>query len=137
MRFSPSIPAPLAVFLLICLGIISITQLIAVVNDTSPVGASQATLWTFFISLFLSFGSLLVMVWHAIKRLFLTRRLPSASLLTSLRQSFLVSGLVTVCLFLNSLSLLHIWDVVPLAIAAVLVEFYFQAEKRPLASLTR
>ena len=53
-----------------------------------------------------------------------------------MRQAFLGSILITLSLFLHTLHLFQVWDALPLVLAFVLVEFFFQAEKKPQASMT-
>jgi len=58
-----------------------------------------------------------------------------ANLLSSIRQAALISIVILFSLFFNTLGILHLWDMIPLILAAVLIEFFFQAEKRPHAHL--
>jgi hypothetical protein len=52
-----------------------------------------------------------------------------------LRQAALTSFLIVSALFLNSINVFQVWDILPLLLAGILVEFFFQAEKKPHASL--
>ncbi len=127
-------PHRVILFLVIAAAIISSAQLISVVLSTSPYTASQSVLWEFYVSAFISSSCILGMIIHGIRVRFNKVHLLS-NLLTSLRQAALITTVILLSLFFNTLSILKLWDMIPLVLAAVLIEFFFQAEKRPHAHL--
>lgn len=119
-------------FIIIALAIISTAQLSTILLSTSPYTASKATLWTFFISLYLTLTLWGSMVWFLIRRLIHRR---AHSLFTAFRQVALVMMIIILGFFFNTLGIFTLWDIAPLILAAVLIEFFFQAEKKPRATL--
>lgn len=103
-------------------------ELSVIVTSTSPRTASHTIILTFFISLFGFLTTSLAFLWYGLKRLVLARskRIP---LLATLRQAALFSLVITLTFFFSSLSVLTVWDIVPLFLATVLIEFFFQADK--------
>jgi hypothetical protein len=125
----------LTLFIIIALAIISAAQLSSVMLTVSPLEARSTQLWTFFISLFLLLSSVLGLLWHGVRQLRF-RRGTKPLLSTSLRQSSLLSLITVLALFFNTLGIFQLWDIIPLALAAILIEFFFQAEKKPHATLS-
>jgi len=125
----------IALFLLLALGILSAAELTVVLTTVPPETASRQELWTFFISLGIVIGSWGSLIWHTIKSRLIYRVNPPA-LTATVRQAFLFSAVVTLGLFFNSLGILSVWDILPLGLATVLIEFFFQAEKTPAHTLS-
>jgi hypothetical protein len=119
-------------FIIIALAIVSAAQLSTLLISTSPYTATKATLWSFFISAYLALTFWGGLVWYIVRQLVHRR---SNSLLVALRQAALVSMIIVLSFFFNTLGIFTLWDVAPLAIAAILIEFFFQAEKKPHATL--
>lgn len=118
----------LTLFVLLCVGILSVAELTVIVSSVPPSEASRQELYSFFVALAIALGSWGSLVWHGIKSRILYR-FNKPSLLGSVRQALIASTVITLCLFFNSLGILSLWDIVPLVLAAVLIEFFFQAEK--------
>jgi hypothetical protein len=87
----------------------------------------------------LSVLAILTIVGAPLIQLFYKRRVPaslvSAKWRVSFRQSFLISLLITTILSMRWYGIFSFWDAIPLTIATLLLEFFFQAEKRPLATI--
>lgn len=130
-----TIQRSIVAFALAVIVIIASALIFGIVTSTPPADATSATLWTLFVSLWLWLSAIGGGVWHLVRRRFFLKgtRIPRAA--ASFRQAALAMGVFTLCLTLNYFGLFQIWDAVPLAIAALLVEFFFQAEKRPIANL--
>lgn len=116
------------VFVILALGIVSVAELSVIVTTISPRAATEETYWVFFLSLFLALTSVGSLAWYILKR-YLIYRSSSVRLWPSLRQSALFSLITVLSLFFNSLGILSFWDIIPLIIAAILIEFFFQADK--------
>jgi hypothetical protein len=125
----------IALFVILAVGIISVAQLSSLLVSTSPYGATSSELWLFFISLFFCVTVLVGLVLYGFRYL-RQRRLVKPLLWPSFRQSALASLVITLSLFFNTLAIFQIWNIIPLIIAAVLIEFFFQADKKPHATLT-
>lgn len=132
----PSISSSILSFSFVAVSVVAAALLFSIVVSTTPAHASQGTLWLFFISLVLTATSVFTCVWHVIRKFALKRWNAHPKFSESIRQSFLLASLVCLCLFLHTLDLFQVWDAFPLFLAFLLVEFFFQAEKRPHASLT-
>lgn len=115
------------VFITLVVGILAWAEFGGIVTTISPSQASVSVLWIFFICLFTGLSSLMSLVWHPLRRSI--HRNASLSRLASIRQAALLSLVITLCLFFKSLNILSAWDVLPLAISALLIEFFFQADK--------
>ncbi len=135
MKF-PALSSSVVWFVFIIISVIAGALLFSIVNAGSPSQASTLTLWAVFGSFTLVLTAGISLLWHMLRLLWSKRGLHVPKFLTSVRQSFLFSLLLTLSLFLNSLNLFQVWDALPLVIALILVEFFFQAEKRPHASLS-
>ena len=131
--FNPS--SPLVYFGIIALGVVAAAQLFSVTASSVPLEASRAELWTFFISLWITLATGIAGIWHGLRITIFRRRMRSTGFLISYRQALLLAGVITITGFMNSLELLQAWDIIPLIIAAVLLEFFFQAQKVPHAHL--
>lgn len=114
-------------FFLYVLGIVSITELSVIVTTVSPQAAETQGVTVFFACLLGALTSVLSLIWHPIRAAI--HHNPTMSRWVSLRQSFLVSLLITLTLLFKSLGIMTIWDIFPLAISALLIEFFFQADK--------
>lgn len=115
-------------FILICLAIVATAELSVLLTTVTPAQATRAQLWVFFICITVLASLLLAPIWHSLKRL-ATHRRSRLSFLASLRQVTLLSSVVSLAFFLNALHVLTVWNLIPLLIAMVLVEFFFQADK--------
>ena len=118
----------LTIFFIIAIAIISGSEFLVLYTSTSPINAGESTLWAFFISLFLFSTSILTLIWYLFKRQLVSKFTPP-SLFICLRQAGLLCLILTLTLLFQSLGILTIWDSLPLFIAAILLEFFFQAEK--------
>ena len=116
------------IFAALCLAILSLAQLATILTTISPATASPSALWLFFGSGFVFLTMAGGLVWYLIKRQLIYRR-TAVSLFVCLRQTALFSAVLTLTAFFSSLQILSLWDIVPLAIAVVLIELFFQAEK--------
>jgi hypothetical protein len=121
-------------FFVVTASIVSAAELLSVVLTVQPATATRVELWTFFISLFAALSTSVGLLLYAIRRYRQKRSLHTA-LTSCLRQAALGSLVVVLILFFNTLGVLQVWDIVPLIAAAFLIEFFFQAEKVPRASL--
>jgi hypothetical protein len=117
-----------AVFFITVIGILSSAGLAVVVMNYLPRTAPGYVLWAFFLSVFGLGTTLGTLIWHIIKRA-IFYRLYRPSVWVSFRQAALASGLAVTGFFFNSLGIFRVWDMVPLTIAALLIEFFFQADK--------
>jgi len=117
----------ISLFLLFAVAILSGAELAVILTTVSPYSAGQTALWTFFVSLFLCLTTTLSLLLFAIRTQLSYYRTPS--LFVSVRQVGIGAALVVLCLFFNSLSILSLWEIIPLAISAVLIELFFQADK--------
>lgn len=127
--------ARIALFVILAVGIISAAQLVSALLTTSPYTASPADLRLFFVSLYLCLTVVLGFVLYGLRQL-RARRTGALPLWPSFRQAGLVSVVLVLSIFFNTLGIFQFWDVIPLALAAVLIEFFFQAEKKPHATIT-
>lgn len=122
-------------FLVLAVGIISGAQLSSLVLTISPYTARSTELWLFFVSLYLFATAVLSLLWYALRHV-RGRRGTSPSLGASIRQAALLTLVVVISLFFRTLGILQYWDIIPLLAAAILIEFFFQAEKKPHATLS-
>ncbi|HSI20619.1 MAG TPA: hypothetical protein VLA04_02850 [Verrucomicrobiae bacterium] len=125
----------IALFFLLALGIISSAELTSIVLTLSPYKATPAELWLFFISLYCTSTIVLGFLWQGI-RFVRSHRASHPSLWTSLRQAGLLCLVIILSFFFNTLGIFQFWDVIPLIVAAILIEFFFQADKKPHATLS-
>ena len=125
----------LTLFAIVALAILSAAELSSVLLTVSPYSATSSELWLFFTSLFVLVSTTCGLLWYGVRHL-KPRRGARPSLTASIRQAALFSLIVTLSIFFNTLGIFQLWDVIPLALAAVLIEFFFQAEKKPHATLT-
>jgi len=115
-------------FFIILVGAVAGAEFAVVATTVAPKTANQAELWTFFTCLFVTASVVLTLIWHLL-RIILRFRGFRPPLWVSLRQATIFSLVVVLGLFFKSLSVLSLWDVFPLIVSAVLIEFFFQAEK--------
>ncbi|CAN5197765.1 hypothetical protein BH11PAT4_BH11PAT4_7380 [soil metagenome] len=127
--------SPLMLFAVIAVGIIAGAQLVTIIAAVTPTSASETELWVFFISLFVALATSFTLMWYGMQKVQAKRRVHNPRFTRCMRQATLVAALITFTLFLNSINVFQIWDIFPLIVAGVLIEFFFQAEKRPHASL--
>ncbi|MBU6389795.1 hypothetical protein KGQ71_04770 [Patescibacteria group bacterium] len=120
------------IFLLVACGVIATAELGVILTTVSPYTANKDVLWTFFVCLFLSLTTLLTIIWHFGKKK-AQGEMERVSIFASIRQIGLLSAVVVLSLFFRSLGILTLWDIIPLAISALLIEFFFQADKSTLA----
>lgn len=121
-------------FVVISVFMVAVAELGALLTTVTPAQASQTQLWLFFCSILATVSILLTPLWYSVKKAVLSQRMTVSSL-ACLRQSFLFSLVVVVSLFFNSLQILTLWDIIPLCISMILIEFFFQADKsRPTSS---
>jgi hypothetical protein len=119
---------PTLIFCIIGIGVLSIAELVSLSTTVAPHSASNSELWAFFISLFGTCTCILFGLWYIIKKSIAFKG-PQPKIFITLRQASLFSLVIVLSLFFNSLHILSIWDIVPLLVSAVLIEFFFQAEK--------
>jgi len=123
-----------ALFAIICIFIIAVAELGAILTTVSPSQATATQLWLFFGCLVAVLTIVLAPIWYSLKKALLSTRM-KVSAIACLRQTCLFSLIVVVSFFFNSLKILTLWDVIPLCISMILVEFFFQADKtRPISS---
>jgi hypothetical protein len=115
-------------FLVICLVILALAELVTVVTSVSPAIAGRGQLWFFFGSFWIVLTAILGSIWHLFKSRLVYYRARTVPVFVSLRQAGLVALVATLALFFNSLQILSVWDILPLAISMLLVEFFFEAE---------
>ena len=115
-------------FVVISVFIIATAELGALATTVTPAQATPTQLWLFFTSLTITLGILLAPIWHNLKKTVISKRM-RVSATASLRQTLLFSLIIVVGLFFNSLKILTLWDIIPLGISMVLIEFFFQADK--------
>jgi hypothetical protein len=121
-------------FTIICIVIIAVAELGALVTTVTPAQATTAQLWLFFGCTLVILSTFLAPIWYSLKKAVLSQRM-KVSPLASLRQTTLFSLVIVLSFFFNSLKLLTVWDVIPLCISMVLIEFFFQADKfRPTST---
>ena len=125
----------LILFLVCAVAIISGAYLASTVTTNSPYEASSQLLWSFFITLFLFLAATLGIIWYIIRLRIFSKRIPQV-FMVSLRQATLLSLVITISIFFNTLGIFQTWDILPLCVAAILIEFFFQAEKKAHARLT-
>ena len=125
----------IAIFLLIALAIIASAEFTVLVTTVSPFTADREALWAFFVSLFFASASWLSLIWYFFKKNVLFR-LWKPSLWVAVRQASLLCLIIVLSFFFKSLGILSIWDIIPLSVSAVLIEFFFQADKSPIEPLS-
>lgn len=118
------------VFFLIVATIVCSAELFVILTTISPETANPEVFWLLFLCFFISFSGILSLIWHPLK--LAIHRSTTLSRWTTLRQTSLLSLVITLLVFFKSLSILSIWDSVPLVISVILIEFFFQADKNPL-----
>lgn len=116
------------VFFLICLAIIAIAELSVLLTTVTPAEATPVQLWIFFACLLVICSLALTPIWYFIKKKLMYRQ-SRLSYLACLRQSTLFTLALILALFFNTLHILTVWDLVPLCISMLLIEFFFEAEK--------
>jgi drug/metabolite transporter (DMT)-like permease len=127
--------SPTSLFAVIAAGIVAGALLATTVASTSPQSAEKADFWVVFVALFVLLTSFGTLAWYFLQRILAKKLIHIPSFYRCLRQASLVAGIVTFTIFLNSINVFQIWDIFPLIVAGVLIEFFFQAEKQPHASL--
>lgn len=125
----------IALFVLLAIGIICGAQLSSMLLTVSPYTADRSELWLFFITFYISTSILLGLIWYGARHL-RPRRTARPLLWPSFRQAALVSLVLCLSIFFHTLGIFQLWNVIPLIIAAVLIEFFFQADKTPQATIT-
>lgn len=124
-----------ALFFILAIGIVSGAQLSSIILTTTPREAEPNDLWLFFISLYVCLTAIVTLLWYGVRHL-RRQRINKPPLFSSFRQAALLCLVFVLSLYFNTLGIFQFWDVIPLAIAAILIEFFFQAEKKPHATLT-
>ncbi len=114
-------------FLVFLLAAIATAQLVVIVTSLSPFLNGKDVVWGFFLSLFFSLLGWITLIWHAVKSRI--HRSETISLLVSFRQALLFSAVTVVSVFFYTIQVLSIWDLIPLVFSALLLEFFFQANK--------
>jgi hypothetical protein len=117
-----------ALFFILTLGILSAAGLSVVVTSYTPTNANEYILILFFSCLAGFLTSISAILWHSLKHMLISR-IQKPSLWVSIRQCFIFSTLIVLGLFFHALHILTVWDMIPLTIAAIFIEFFFQAEK--------
>jgi hypothetical protein len=92
-------------------------------------------LWIFFVTLYICLTILIGLALYSL-RFLKQRRTTRPTLWPSFRQAALVCLVLVISLFFHTLGIFHFWDIIPLLIAAFLIEFFFQADKKPHATIT-
>jgi hypothetical protein len=126
----------LLLFLLFAVGTLAVAEVAAIVTTTSPYNASESVLSTFYISVFVGSTATLTLLWYWFKKYVVYHYSKTPGLAATLRQAGLFSGIVVLCLFFNSLNILSAWEIIPLLLSAILIEFFFQADKSTISSGT-
>lgn len=116
------------IFILIALFAVSGSVFFTIVNSFSPNDHNTFVIWGFFISIFGICLSVLTPIWHGIKTMLLPKSF-HIKMIASMRQAALISAVITATTFLRSLNILSLWDILPLLVAAILIEFFFQSDK--------
>ena len=116
------------IFLILVIGVLGGAELATISNSVSPYTAGKTELWAFFLSFFALLSSIFTIIWYTVKK-YLFYKLTKPSLLVAWRQASLIALVIVLSLFFNSLKILSLWDIIPLVISTVLIEFFFQAEK--------
>ncbi len=117
-------------------GVVAATQVVSIATTVVPNQASTAVLWTFFISLWVCTSIVCALAIHLGKRLTLQRHVLRRPFTISLRQGTLLAGVLVISRFFTFIHILSAWDIIPLIAAAILIEFFFQAEKKPIARIS-
>lgn len=125
----------IALFIVLAIGIIGGAQLSSMLLTVSPLSASRAELWLFFITLYVCISILLGLILYGL-RYMRQRRTTKPLLWPSFRQAGLISLVVVLSTFFHTLGIFQLWNIIPLIIAAFLIEFFFQAEKKPHATIS-
>ena len=115
-------------FLILALGIICTAEWLVIFTSVSPKGAGQQTYWIFFASAFGSLSCIFSLIWYLVKSRLIYRS-SNVSLGIAFRQAVLFSLVIVLTLFFKSLGILALWDLIPIALSAILIEFFFQANK--------
>lgn len=123
------------IFLLFALSVLATSEFVVVFTTISPLSGGEEVYIAFFASLFLMLTTISSLIWYSIKRYLIYRRI-TPSLFTCVRQCALICSIIVLALFFNSLSILSFWDIAPLFISAILIEFFFQAEKTPITPVS-
>lgn len=126
----------IALFVLVAVGIICGAQLSSILLTVSPYGANSSELWLFFVTLYLCSTVILGLAWYGLRHIIRTRRTSKPALWPCFRQAGLLSLVASLSIFFHTLGIFQFWDIIPLIIAAILIEFFFQADKTPHATLS-
>jgi hypothetical protein len=123
-------------FFSLCVSIVALAELASILNTVPVSSAPGSAFWLFFGSIFLFILGISTLMLYGIKRILAHRR-AATSIVVCVRQSALFAAVIVLSAFFNSLRILSIWDLIPLAISAILIEFFFQAEKAQPLSIQR
>lgn len=113
-------------FFLFTVTLFAVVSVILDVFNYNPFQSSLGVFINFYISFFLGLAGILTIIIYFIKYHFSGNQKIYTSLLPSLRQAGFVSLAFTLLLLLKSLKILDWWVGVPLVIAVVLLELFFQ-----------
>lgn len=114
-------------FILICVTVLAGAEAATIVTSITPAQAGAGQLELFFGSLWICLTGLATFAWHALKQR-IVYRFRSVSIFVSLRQAALISAVLVLALFFNAFRILTLWDILPLALSVLLIEFFFQAD---------
>lgn len=116
-------------FFILALGIVSCTQLAVIVTTFSPYTATPQQLAYFYLSLLGTLASLLTILWYGLRSQLAVRSIRPA-LHVCFRQALLVSAVLVTLSLLQSMEILSLWEGIGIAVSALLIEFFFQADTR-------
>lgn len=121
--------AKISKFIILCIFTISVAGISVIVTSYAPETAPKSALILLYISIAGLGSTLFGSIIHLLK-VIIGSRFFVPNVWVSMRQGFFFSIILTVTILLNTLKILSVLEIVPIAIALILLEFFFQADKK-------
>ena len=118
------------IFFLASVCLFALASLLLTVVNYNPYSSESSVFITFYVSLLISLTGIFSFLIIFIKSRFTEEYVFIGSFWESVRQSFLLSVIITILLALKGLKVLDLWVSVPLSIAIVMVEMYIRGISR-------
>lgn len=111
-------------FFLTSITVFSFATLLLTIVNYNPFSSEVSVFIVFYLALFLSLSGLITLILLLIKSRFLERDVMTNLFVPTLRQSSLLSLILSLLLALKGLKVLDLWVSIPLIIAIFMVELY-------------
>lgn len=125
--------AKVSKFIILCIFTLSAAGFSVIVTSYSPETTSRAAFILLYVSIAGLGSTVLGTLIHLFKKI-IGSRFFIPNIWVSIRQGFFLSIIITVAILLNTLKILSVLEIVPIAIALILLEFFFQADKKDVLS---